>query len=499
MVTSSGSSHLRSIGAPNPQLSKSIERIGDSWFPVNPSLLKRIRSGLADGAYDLDIDFLLTEIQSDFALFTFCLKELREALARHSKPSPENLTPLEMLRYAGKDVLSDILSASGEEISSHNFESENPSGMIRIRESMISAGTADALAQRSNLPESLGFSTALLRQLGLTLIAWNYPKIFERCSSSLREGDNLEDKLSEALGFHPQLIPITLAKQWKLLPEIRSSLGDSLDQENFPREQAAEIHQITQQLTTCCEVGEALARASSPDIYPDAAHDWSLASEEIARVFGEGGMRFIQKHVLEQCQQYRDFYPHAFESLEHLDESPRRKQLDGNGASVDNKYLRSCPGELQKQLLDLYQHIHSGAISQTALDLLFQTIIPSSGFSSGCVYMLDPASMELRPRIHIGDHLSDSTPRARHAFSLTTGIADPVLEAFSCSTPILRSRKPGVESSVSSISFVVTPAQRIGVFYLELSSNLERNAGSEALLMFRALHKAFCDCLHLHT
>ncbi len=62
--------HKESVSPPNLKLSRALNKVSRAWFPANPTTVSKLLDGLEKGAYDLDIDFLITEIQSDFALYT---------------------------------------------------------------------------------------------------------------------------------------------------------------------------------------------------------------------------------------------------------------------------------------------------------------------------------------------------------------------------------------------------------------------------------------------
>ncbi|HPN73314.1 MAG TPA: HD domain-containing phosphohydrolase, partial [Candidatus Omnitrophota bacterium] len=59
-----------------------------------------------------------------------------------------------------------------------------------------------------------GFLSALLRQLGITLVAWNYPAAFDRALKSVTSTQPLTTVLSSMLGFSPELLAASLVRQW---------------------------------------------------------------------------------------------------------------------------------------------------------------------------------------------------------------------------------------------------------------------------------------------
>jgi hypothetical protein len=203
-------------------LERALRHVSDYWFPVNPVLLKKIKDGFLDGRYELDIDFLVEDLKADFSLFTYCLRELcRTAEAQENSPNP-----VSMMRNAGLPRLREILCVDQGKISRHATEGHHNSQLQCFETAMISASAAELLAEANGIESELGFATALLRQLGRTLIAWNYPTVYRRALHGAREGEDLDLTLSQALGFSPVLLAATLLRQWKgLSPALRLAVA----------------------------------------------------------------------------------------------------------------------------------------------------------------------------------------------------------------------------------------------------------------------------------
>src|SRR5437867_778578 len=85
-------------------LQHAIDHVGDWWFPANPELLRKIQSGLKDATYP-DVDLLLTDIRTDFALFTYCIRELTKLVKRKAISVPDESTPRQLFHAAGMTEL----------------------------------------------------------------------------------------------------------------------------------------------------------------------------------------------------------------------------------------------------------------------------------------------------------------------------------------------------------------------------------------------------------
>jgi hypothetical protein len=481
----------------NQNLIQACKRVNSAWFPVNPTLLSRIQDGISSGAYDLSIDFLIGEIKKDFALFMYCLREARLSLARSGIAVPGNLTPSKLLELTGIDTLKEILSIPPTDISEHEFDTGNPDLRIqRIQESMISATTAETMAEKTEADPELSYSAGLLRQLGLTLIAWNYPQIYKRAVSNGQTPRDTDRELTRTLGFSPKLLGIAMARQWGLCPEIRAALGDREAVKGCPQNQQGQVADAARAMSHLCEVGEALARASAPELYPTARHDWKYARDEISEILGNEGIGLIQQRLKENCESYLQVVPQAFSGMKMLQREPEPHTPSGN-ILEKNRYIKSCPSELAEALIAFYQGLSPDSVSQSQLNLLIREIIPQAGFANGCIFLLEPDEMKLVPRVKIGKPLPERA-RERSALSIsTTGADDPVIAAYNCNTPIVESKTLQSTVGTASIAAVLGRSQRAGVMYLEVSADLLRSQSINPLLCFKAVCQALCDCLKL--
>lgn len=474
------------------RLDKAVRHVSDLWFPVNSELLMRIQRGLREGIYDLDLDFLLDEVRSDFALYTYCLKETTRRARDAGRPLPLTADPKSLLRSAGLEQLRVILSQDARKISPHSFENSSSDQLARLKEAVVSASCAEVLSPSIKLDPEYGFTTALMRHLGHTLIAWNYPTVYRRVLAQVRAHpeSSVDHELSVILGFSPGLLGITLARQWALDPALVAALGGDSERAEIAGSNA----RVAEGLEKICAVGEALARANDPDRYPTAESDWNAARVELEKSLGFEGMRVIRDRVAENFENYRTLIPHVFPTPIELDPETHLHQHQEQKLVDRNQYLRGCPPLLRKRLKDLYATLTGKEVSRDALKVLVHDLMPLAGFTGGMVYTLDPGTMMLVPRLRFGRiEMRDSNAVPYSDNPLTQ---DVVALAYRCSKPLLETSREEKGDMCALVS-VLGEEEKVGVIYAEVPREAVDRDSMAFQQSFKAIRQTFQDCLGL--
>lgn len=464
----------------------------DSWFPVNPELLSKIRSGLDSGSYKEDVNLLIEELKGDFSLFTYCLRELTrlaQSGAQDYKP-PEN--PIDLLRTSGFEQLRSVLVRSEEQISSHRLQDMTSEQAGCIRSSMISATVASTLSERQELPAELGYCCALLRQLGLTLIAWNYPHIFQRALCTLEEGQKIDQALSTVLGFSPSLLGVSFARKWGLSATVRRAVGDKqiCDQPSTN----PEVDLRGAALERICELGEILAQASAPDDYPLTDENWESARKQVEDKLGELGFELLQERIFKACETYLNYAPHIFE-LPKWDRKPPPPPTQAGAYLLSrNIYLTQCPAKLRSAIERVYVRLDGKTVVKDLVVTVCREIVPLGGFPRGCIYLIDPDSQALVARMPIGtSRLADFDP-----FSLKDS-NNLIVRALHSKAP-LQVGRDGKEQDdlIYKMAAVLGDVQRSGVLLLEVAKSLHAQHGVNIQGRFKALRHLINDVLNLY-
>jgi len=486
----------------DPRLSGHIERrlqraaayVSDMWFPANPLLLSKLQTAVQTDYFFSDIDSLITEIEGDYSLFFYCLKELTKLLQDEGIVLPSTATPREMLKLAGVERLRQILSVSERNLSRHSFMAMSAEQKSRIEEAIISASATQVLAKTSELSPELGFSAALLRQLGYTLIAWNYPEAYQRAKNLVRQGLSLDVAVSKLLGFSPTMLAMTLSQKWGLYPGLQEAFDEQQEAAAQEDAQSAmEAQAGAHVLVQLCKIGEALARANDPENYPTARRDWETAKTEIFTRLGPQGLTAIQEAVTENCQSYVTAAPALFRGGFILDPEIRIAAFERSQPIKRNPYVERCRAFLKRRFYELYELIANQTSSEDLVRVLTQEIIPAAGFSGGIIYTIDPTTQMLMPQLKLGQlRLRKPAP-----LEIPPGKAphDPVPAAWVGDEIICKTNIVQGDTVLAYFAGSYGYSQRYGVLYLEMPQLIVNGSEEHQLVHFKALCLALTDCL----
>lgn len=467
-------------------LELALAHVCNAWIPPNAEFIEELRASIEKGEYQDNIGLLVKDLKSDISLFTYCVRQL-SAVLRKSNPAVI-INPVEVLTQAGSEGILQLLKASSSHISSYDISQMNFVQSRRLMHTMLSATTVELLAPKRECDSEVAFASALFRELGMTLVAWNYPHVYQKLALSLKPGDTLDASLTRMLGFSPSLLGLQIARQWQLLPEIRYALGDIQTNDK-------EVISTGTTLSKLCEVGQALARASDPDQYPSASDDWDLARREIELLLGKNGFKLLRDAMHDNCRHYMELSADLFQFPETLEPRTSFSIAEPKETHAVNQYVKHCPPLLKEQLTNLYSGMDTNAVSRDNIDSLIRKIIPHSGFNRGSIYLIEPESRMLTPRLTIGEAKLAEFPPIRYSDS--QGSQNPILAAYRAGAPLMEENVELENRLVSYICGVLGHLQRVGVLYLEISPHLAKNRNFNAMVCFKAIREALNDCLNL--
>lgn len=479
------------------RLEKATEHVSSMWFPFNRELLQAIRQKHTDGVYKSNINKLIEDLRSDFALFTFVIKHLIPAATQENVSEQIIQNPMKLIAWAGSERVCSIIEEDSNLPNTHILETLEPFQAERLRETTIVASTAEILSEKNNLDAQEAFCQGIIREIGLNLIAWNYPTLYGRVIKSLPEDVSLEQRLAEELGFSPALLAIRV---------LNSSNGDPGETSN---QQESVIPDAYAKL---CEVGEALARAEHPDRYPSAENDWELAQTYLKKTLGEQGVEVIRNRAIERSVQYQNTLSEVFTSLQQFNPGESIKNYRKRKAAKKNKYLGQCTPQIQAALKSLYAHIGNVAMTRDVLESLVQTVIPNAGFTGGCVFIIDPTSISLAPRSVFGTvklrdirpvTLNVATAEQETNILYTENIiyqnygSDLAASALACSHPVIARGEIQVEGGITGMYGSLGEARKVGVLYLESQEKSHYDEEQQDIITFKAMRQALADALYL--
>lgn len=459
------------------RIDRALQHVVRPWFPINQDVLTTVRKNLGDNTYVSDPSKLLNDLKTDFALFTYVVKELGiQGMTESLNPKILN-NPVELIRWGGTARIAEILGPDKKLPSTHSLHWSEPFQVQRLRETAVVASTASVLSEKKDLDPDVGFSRGVIREIGLNLIAWNYPTLYSKVLNSLTPETTLDEELSKELGFTPALLAMRVLRPSNpAKPE-----GDALAGE----EDWAMYDEL-------CAVGEALARAENPETYPSAQNDWKQANQYLTDNAGNDALEMIRGRAVEQSKKYQEALPEVFTTLATFDPKKAIETHERMSAAIADRDFRLCPPHIQEALRTLYSDINGYAVNKAAIQTLLKSIIPQAGYTGGCVFVVDPSTASLKPRTIIGN----VNLRSISNVSLEPG--DIAVTALSQPTPIFQFNENGPPPAIEGVYSSLGTARKVGVLYLERpvqGASMEQD--ERELGTFNILKQALCDILHL--
>ena len=471
-------------------LERAFRHVSDAWFPPNEDIYNSIREKLEKEDYS-ETSELVGDLKKDVSLYLFCIKKLAEMLKETDSTPEEGLKPSKILDDSSIPEIAHILDTPVKKISRHSLAEINVHQSERIKESVLSASTAEQLAESLALNHEDGFSVAILRQLGLTLLAWNYPRVYNRVFKD--DSTKLVDmQFQRILGFTPTLLGIRFAREWNLSQSVLDVL--SAKRSTNPSEITKfALADTAETWAKICEVGEALARANNPKRYPKALDDWNAARTVISKHLGEQGVNKIYCSAQSYLETYSDVTSDlkVVSFLNQEDETERRIVASRYSSELlaSNSDLKWLPEMVQNRLAIWYSKLRPDkVINETVEELLF-TILPAVGFRRGAVFMFDPENRLLNPAVVMGR----VSKYRRRPIKLSGASAqmDFVASVYPLKTPIQETSVDSDGNPMMAIAGTLGETNPVGVLYLEQGHD------GDCIPQFRALRKCLSDSLHL--
>lgn len=463
-------------------------RMNQAWIPVNPLVLSRIQSKIASGM--VKVPAIIEDLKSDPALFIYTVKELSRRLRLLDEK--RIIDPIKALEDASLDTIQSILSKDPAGMSCHDFKSIKSFQAQVLMSSIVSAVTSASLADSMDVNASTAYACALLRQLGLALVAFNYPHVY---ANAVGRGESRDAYISMVLGFSPSLLGFTMARKWGIAPVIRRGMGDV---NSFESEGDLSAVRAGETLEKICAVGEIVARIDGSKDHPVPLSDWDDTRDQIQLYLGKDGFSLLERKIAESAKYYVFSAPELFILPDLTDDV--RPRITSERPIIDrNPFIRGCSTKLQERLSDLYTRLGSSIKRPDTAEFLLKTIIPEAGFTEGCVYLIDIDTHMLVPKLSVGRSSLEEFRAIR--YNTPENRNNPLVKAFLASTPVTGDRKRSDDKLVSFFAGSIGFLQRAGVLYLEASLPPAGLAGGFFSDTHRteckALRQALNDCLNL--
>jgi hypothetical protein len=393
------------------------------------------------------------------------------------------------------DELEKILLSNDSDISMHDLKGSRKEQNQRMKHAVISCGTAMALAEETNIDADLVFSCASLRQLGLNLVAYNYPHIYNKAFASMSPGEDLEEVLQRSLGFSPAMLGYKSVLNGNISGTMRTALGYSANgdaSENVIVDSTSGAN--SDLLTRLCDIGESFARVNDPEHYPNESANWEQVVDQINSYLGPKGLSIIGEKLQEGFSGYMQVMPDLIRTVTRPERHIETVHAKfGSLLFQNNTYIAKCNPDLQERFRKVYNHITPDRASNEAVALLMTLVFPFTGFLQGCIYLVDQKTSTLTPRMRIG-----ASPLSRYKplnCSLVNPDGSPIVEALYCRVPIKQENVFLHGELVSHISGALGNMEPIGVLYLEVAESPVESGSHTSLVHFRAVRQCLMDCM----
>ncbi|MCB0352381.1 MAG: hypothetical protein KDD64_02615 [Bdellovibrionales bacterium] len=490
MYTHHRSSKTQKVALPKgPTLSararETLAHLEAGGLPINPILLEGIQKNIDRGTYNDHPEELLKDLKKDPALLIYFSQHLREVL---DAPPHGGLEPLAALEQLESDKLYELLDIVPSDISVHRAELGGPAQEMIGHLTRISSETAETLAGEIEKQENIAFSSAMFRQYGQLLIAWNYPRIYARALANNRtKHQPIDQQIAQLLGINSKKISSHFAKKLGLHTDIKRSLvvapyRDRLGDEGPPPSVSA----LT--LSDICEISELYAKSRDPHQFPLAEEQWAAKEHVLEQMLGETLIEEIHERSQEVLTSKE---PAAYIPPEERDLGEETVILTEEDIFRRNKYIPYTTQASHDGFRLIYALLDDTKEAVTALKILSGRVSFLAGFARGCVYLQNKKSFDLQAALRFGD-----TPLARYK-KFIVDARSGISGSLQAKAPF-RSDGVGVDGShVTRVCGSLMNEKMPGVLYLELDDYISNNARFEATASFHAIRLVVNECLAL--
>ena len=468
-------------------LERASDRLTDYWFPIDPAVLDQVKESLQEGRYTGNRNQLFEDLKQDYSLFAYCLRKLFQLASDRG----EELNLETCFVTLPLEEFEKVLNVSTFDVSFHQLEKATAHQHSRTTSAVISASVAEALAESHDLHSHVAYSCGLLRQLGHTLISWNYPNVYKAAMENAKTANEVDEIINRTLGFSPRVLGVTLARRWKVSASLRGAIGDKEVLETFAPDSKEE--RLASSLERICVLGETLARVQDPTFARQGRGNWADALSQIEDKIGVDGLDEIFKTITKNSARF----------IRTASESPDWSVVPSDSGVIivpkldtkTNPYLKHCPLPLREELQNIYTLINEAVPCEKLLEELVKAIMPGSGFPRGCIYLLDPdLTTTLVPRLVIGEH---NLKEFKSAPIVGRTSGNPVTSAYKMRIPILDKLESSPHKLNYFIAGVLGDQQKAGVLYLETTALVAEHSRWNPIISFKAIREVVTDCLNV--
>ncbi|MCI5065643.1 HDOD domain-containing protein [bacterium] len=485
-VRRSSTPKVRKISLPTPgkvsrRAQETLKHLSNGWLPVEADLLVGIQANIANEHYADQPELLIDDLKKDPGLFFTVSKKLKS----FASPEATGFDPISLLAELEKEQLETLFHFDPGTYSLHRANDASPSQELLHELTRIGGVSAETLAEEVQHPSSSAYSGALFRQLGLSLLAWNYPKLFAQALSLHKtQGKPLEKTLREYFEITPHQIGTRFARELEMSREIKQSL---LLQPDRPLEPGEDIRKQLH-LNVICQLSELFARAQEPQFFPEAEDLWVAKESALIPSLGKEVFQTLHEkaeEVTDEEVQATDFG----DLSEYVAREQDRVQPEGMLLPESNPHLSQCPEEVQRAITAVHRELERTQSALDAIRLLLEKGIPETGAVRGCLYLQRKQDYSLQAALRFG---SASLPKYQKF--LLDG-RNGIIDAVHARAPFVHDGTGVTGNHCTQVRGGLSEGAPPGVLYIEISAKALKEPNYNPIITFHVIRAALQECL----
>jgi HDOD domain len=469
------------------RLEQAIRHCARGWLPVQASVYNRFKERLRAGEYEGKHEHFLLDLRADPALFFYVASRFC-----HLFPS---LHQGAGATYPSMSEMAEVLQSlppRAEDLSLHTLSNASKLQVARLRHGVVSTSTAELIAVKHGYDSLSTFSCASLRQLGLSLIAFNYPSIYRRaCEESRARSVSVALEVERLLGFSPEKLAACLGMKWGMREDIAHSVLAT------PIGRPPTTSQNLPWVLRFATVGESFARLSDHDTYPHAFEEGQWVKDEFTKLLGKDALALVQEKITETFLAQGLSLDSAKNTLGSLEEIIERSHSSFASHSMkENQALQECSQATVELFQQIYALIRPRSASLAATNHLVSEVVPRLGFSRGCIYVVDQKTQIALPRLRFSP--DDATRYCAVSLTQGTELAHLLASARNAPAP-LREKNVFLHSAtpMSHVTWKLGDEKNLGILHLEVNEEHTDRSSRDILTLFEVLRRALLCCVGL--
>jgi hypothetical protein len=252
------------------------------------------------------------------------------------------------------------------------------------------------------------------------------------------------------------------------------------------------------QIREICRVGEAFARVSDREFYPQSIVEFAPVWSKLEKLIGRDGIIELTSRVHSRVSRHPDMIilqeiiPEELQDPEYF---RRSRSLFIRQRLQQNSYIAKTPSSVSSVLTRIYEELSFEGISVRALNGLILEVLPLLGFEDGCVYLLDVHGRRLVPKLRLG-----RTSLSSHnviSYSETAPFTDPIGRALHSNHVEQHPTLLGSGTMPVRFSCRLESKETQGVVSLLVEHHRIDRSAHEFAMITRAVTKCLEHCLNL--